>query len=124
MIVTSRRTLWLFTIALLLPLMVVTGAGWGRAAGQGTTAYVVEQQQPPASGSTPSGPQYQVVIPAPGTGTTVIQPQAPASGSGASTPPDQLLIPGPNPAQNTGVGQGEQLSTPGNQVTVYPTPGQ
>lgn len=89
-----------------------------------TTSYVVVDQAPPASGSTPSAPQYQVVTPTPGTGSIVIEQQPPASGSGPSVPQEQIVIPGPNPSQNTGVGLGEQLSAPGNPVTVYPTPGQ
>jgi hypothetical protein len=40
MIVTSRRMLWLFRIALVLPLAVVTSAAPGQAAGQGTTLTV------------------------------------------------------------------------------------
>jgi hypothetical protein len=74
------------------------------------------------SGSAPSIPTYQVVTPTPGTGSIVIQQQSPASGSGPSIPTYQVVIPGPNPAQNTGVGLGQQLSTPGSPVTVYPTP--
>ena len=85
---------------------------------------IVVAQQPPASGSGPSIPTYQVVTPTPGTGSVVIEQQPPASGSGPSVPTYQVEIPGPNPAQNTGVGLGQQLSTPGTTVTVYPTPGQ
>jgi hypothetical protein len=83
---------------------------------------VVVEQQPPASGSGPSIPTYQVVTPTPGTGTVVIEQQPPASGSGPSIPTYQVVVPGPNPAQNTGVGVGQELSTPGSPVTVYPTP--
>jgi hypothetical protein len=84
---------------------------------------LVVVQQPPASGSAPSIPQYQVVMPTPGTGSVVIVQQPPASGSGPSAPQYQLVIPGPNPAQNTGVSQGQQLSTTrGGTVTVYTTP--
>ena len=86
------------------------------------TVSSVVVEEPPASGSTPSTPQYQVVTPTPGTGSVVIEQQPPTSGSGPSIPQEQVLIPGPNPAQNTGVGQGQELSTPGNPVTVYPTP--
>jgi hypothetical protein len=73
------------------------------------------------SGSAPSIPTYQVVTPTPGTGSFVIEQQPPA-GSGPSIPTYQVVVPGPNPAQNTGVGLGQQLSTPGSPVTVYPTP--
>lgn len=62
---------------------------------------------------------------APGTRALVIVQQAPAGGSGPSFPQYQVVIPGPNPAQNTGVGLGEQLqmgTTPGTTVTVLPTP--
>jgi hypothetical protein len=87
----------------------------------GTTSVVV--QQPTASGPTPSVPQYQVVTQAPGTGFAVIAPQPSAGGSGPSVPQYQLVIPGPNPAQNTDVSLGQQLSTTrGGTVTVYTTP--
>ncbi len=86
------------------------------------TGSMVIEQQPPASGSGPSFPTYQVVTPTPGTGSIVIEQQPPASGSGPSIPTYQVVVPGPNPAQNTGVGLGPQLSTPGSTVTVYPTP--
>jgi hypothetical protein len=99
------------------------GKGAPAQAWSGTTSYVVVEE-PPDSGSTPSTPQYQVVTPTPGTGSVVIEQQPPASGSGPSIPQEQVVIPGPNPAQNTSVGQGQQLSTPGNPVTVYPTPAQ
>ncbi len=89
----------------------------------GTTSLVVVQQ-PPASGSTPSPPQYQVVTPTPGTGSIVVVQQPPASGSEPSIPQYQVVIPGPSPAQNTGVGLEQQVGTPGNPATVYPTPGQ
>jgi len=88
----------------------------------GTTSLVVVRQ-PPASGSMPSPPQYQVVTPTPGTGSIVVVQQPPASGSEPSIPQYQVVIPGPNPAQNTGVGLGQQLGTPGNPATVYPTQG-
>ena len=84
---------------------------------------IVVAQQPSASGSGPSIPTYQVVTPTPGTGSVVIQQQLPASGSGPSIPTYQVVIPGPNPAQNTGVGLGQLLNTPGTTVTVSPTPG-
>ncbi len=61
----------------------------------------------------------------PGTTALVIVQQAPAGGSGPSFPQYQIVIPGPNPAQNTGVGLGEQLqmgTTPGTTVTVIPAP--
>lgn len=161
MLVTSRRTIWLFAIGLVFPLIVATSelprqdagqrittagqlsrsdqvpgvqtAGEGQSQGTlggtvaqaqtapGTTGAVVVEE-PPASGSTPSLPQYQVVTPTPGTGSTVVV-QPPASGSAPSVPEYQVVIPGPNPSQNTGVGLGEQVGTPGNPVTVYPTPG-
>jgi len=70
----------------------------------------------------PSLPTYQIITPTPGTGTMVIERQPPASGSGPSAPTYQVVVPGPNPSQNTGVGVGQQLSTPGSTVTVYPTP--
>ncbi len=82
----------------------------------------VTGQEVVQSGSAPSTSTYQVVTPTPGTGSIVIEQQPPASGSGPSIPTYQVVIPGPNPAQNTGVGLGQQLSTPGNTVTVYPTP--
>jgi hypothetical protein len=85
---------------------------------------MVIEQQPPASGSGQSMPTYQVVTPTPGTGSMVIEQQPPASGSGPSMPTYQVVVPGPNPAQNTPVGVGQQLSTPGSTVTVYPTPAQ
>jgi hypothetical protein len=88
----------------------------------GTTSLVVVRQ-PPASGSMAPPPQYQVVTPTPGTGSIVVVQQPPASGSGPSIPQYQVVIPGPNPAQNTGVGLGQQLGTPGNPATVYPIPG-
>jgi hypothetical protein len=87
-------------------------------ASDGPTSIVVVQ-----SGSTPSAPQYQVVTPTPGTGSVVVVTQPPAPGSGPSTPQYHIFIPGPNPSQNTGVGMGELLSTPGNPVTVDPVPG-
>ena len=87
-------------------------------ASDGTTADVVVQ-----SGSTPSTPQYQVVTPVPGTGSLVVVTPPPSSGSEPPIPQYHLVIPGPNPAQNTGVGLGDQLSTPGNPVTVEPVPG-
>jgi hypothetical protein len=77
---------------------------------------------PAAHAQMPSAPTYQIVTPTPGTGTMVIERQPPASGSGPSIPTYQVVVPGPNPAQNTGVGLGQQLSTPGSTVTVYPTP--
>ncbi len=88
----------------------------------GSTSLVVEQP-PPASGSAPSIPQYQVVTQVPGTGSVVIVQQPSAVGSGPSVPQYQLVIPGPNPAQNTDVSLGQQLSTTrGSTVTVYTTP--
>jgi hypothetical protein len=88
----------------------------------GPTSLVVVQQ-PPASGSAPSIPQYQVVTQAPGTGSVVIVQQPSAVGPGPSVPQYQLVIPGPNPAQNTGVSMGQQLSaTRGGTVTVYTVP--
>lgn len=83
---------------------------------------MVVVQDPSPSGSTPSIPQYQVVTPNPG-GSVVVVTQPP-SGSGPSAPQYQVVVPGPNPAQNSGVGVGQQLSTPGNNVTVYPGPGE
>jgi hypothetical protein len=59
---------------------------------------------------------------APDMGSVVVEQQPPASGSGPSIPTYQVVVPGPNPAQNTGVGVGQELSTPGSPVTVYPTP--
>jgi hypothetical protein len=88
----------------------------------GTTSLVVVQQ-PPASGSAPPSPKYQVVTPTAGTGSVVIVQQPPALGSGPSIPQYQLVIPGPNPAQNTDVSLGQQLSTPrGGPATVYTAP--
>jgi len=81
----------------------------------------VTGQEVAQSGSAPSIPTYQVVTPTPGTGSIVIE-QPPPAGSGPSIPTYQVVVPGPNPAQNTGVGLGQQLSTPGSTVTVYPTP--
>jgi hypothetical protein len=87
------------------------------------TTSLVLVQQPTASGSAPSIPQYQIVTPTPATGSIVIVQQAPASGSGPTIPQYQLVIPGPNPAQNTSVSLGQQLSTTrGTTVTVYTTP--
>jgi len=83
---------------------------------------IMVEQQPPASGSGPSIPTYQVVTPTPGTGSVVIEQQPPASGSSPSIPTYQVVVPGPNPAQNTGVGVGQELSTPGTTVTIDPTP--
>ena len=82
----------------------------------------VTAQEAVQSGSAPSIPTYQVVTPTPQTGSVVIEQQPPASGSGPSIPTYQVVIPGPNPAQNTGVGLGQQMGTPGSPVTVYPTP--
>jgi hypothetical protein len=76
---------------------------------------------PAAHAQMPSIPTYQVVTPTPGTGTIVIEKQPPASGSGPSVPTYQVVVPGPNPAQNTGVGLGQQLSTPGSTVSI-PSP--
>jgi hypothetical protein len=70
---------------------------------------------------------FGMVVPAhaaPDMGSMVIEQQPPASGSGPSMPTYQVVVPGPNPAQNTPVGVGQQLSTPGSTVTVYPTPAQ
>ena len=83
---------------------------------------MVIEQQPPVSGSGPTGPTYQIVTPTPGTGSIVVEQPGPASGSGPSIPTYQVVIPGPNPSQNTGVGLGQQLSTPGTTVIVSPTP--
>jgi hypothetical protein len=47
---------------------------------------LVVVQQPPASGSAPSIPQYQVITQAPGTGSVVIVQQPSAVGSGAVGP--------------------------------------
>ena len=87
-------------------------------ASDGSTSIVVVQP-----GSAPSGPHYQVVTPTPGTGSVVVVTPPPSSGSGPSIPQYHVVIPGPNPAQNTDVGLGQQLSTPGNPVIVYPVPG-
>ncbi len=122
MITMGARSLSLVTMVL----EVLTFALGGTVAQDQTplgTAGVVVVQQPPASGSTPSPPQYQVVTPTPGTGSIVVVQQPPASGSEPSIPQYQVVFPGPNPAQNTGVGLGQELGTPGNPATVYPTPG-
>jgi hypothetical protein len=65
-------------------------------------------------------PTFQVVTPTPGTGSIVVEQQPPV-GSGPSIPTYQVVVPGPNPSQNTGVGLGQQLGTPGNPATVFPT---
>ncbi len=83
---------------------------------------LVIDQQPPVSGSAPPSPTYQIVTPTPGTGSIVIEQPGPTSGSGPSIPTYQVVIPGPNPSQNTGVGLGQQLGTPGSTVIVSPTP--
>jgi uncharacterized membrane protein YdfJ with MMPL/SSD domain len=77
-------------------------------------ASIVVVPDPPASGRSLSMSQYQVVTPTPGTGSVVVVTQSQALGSGSTIPQYQVVVPGPNPAQNTGVGMGQQLSTPGN----------
>jgi hypothetical protein len=122
MITMGARSLSLVTMALEVLTFALGGTVAQAQTAPGTTGVVVVEQ-PPASGSTPSPPQYQVVTPTPGTGSTVVVQQPPASGSEPSVPQYQLVIPGPNPAQNTGVGLGQQVGTPGNPATIYPTPG-
>ncbi len=63
MIVTSHGRLWLFTIALVLPLAVVTSAAPGQAAGQGTTltAQLRGSEQVPAVQTAGTG-QFQGTI--------------------------------------------------------------
>jgi hypothetical protein len=68
-----------------------------------------------------------LVMPTMATGAVVVpvQPQ-PVSGSGPSITRYLLVIPGPNPAQNTSVSLGQQLSSAlggSGPVTVYPVPG-
>lgn len=79
--------------------------------------------QPPPSGSAaPSIPMYQIVTPTPATGSVVIVQPSPG-GSGPSVPQYLLVVPGPNPAQNTDISLGQQLSTPRESpVTVYTVP--
>lgn len=68
-----------------------------------------------------------LVMPATATGTLVVPVQfPPVSGSAPSITRYLLVIPGPNPAQNTSVSLGQQLSTAlgaTGPVTVYPVPG-
>jgi hypothetical protein len=113
-----------FWVAVVAFGVMVFAAGSVMASAQtspGTTTLVIEQ--PSASGQAPSVPQYLVVTQAPGTGSLLIAPQPSAGGSGPSVPQYQLVIPGPNPAQNTDVSLGQQLSTTrGSTVTVYTTP--
>lgn len=111
------RMVGLGVLALAVGGMVAPARAASDTTTPGTGWMVVEQ--PPASGSGPSIPTYQVVTPTPGTGSIVLV-QQPAT-SGPSIPVYQVVIPGSNPAQNTGVGLGQQLSTPGSTVTVYPT---
>lgn len=97
-------------------------AAWAQTS-PGPTSLVILEQQPAASGSAPSILQYQIVTPTPGTGSVVIVQNPPAAGSGPSIPQYRLVIPGPNPAQNTPVSLGQQLSTTrGSTVTVYTVP--
>jgi hypothetical protein len=67
-----------------------------------------------------------IIMPVPATGTLVVPVPAPrVSGSGPSITRYVLVIPGPNPAQNTSVSLGQQLSTAlgtTGPVTVYPVP--
>ena len=89
--------------------------------GNGTGAVVV---LPAVPGAVSTGPV--LVTPAPTTGTLVVPVQAPpVSGSGPSTTNYLLVIPGPNPAQNTSVSLGQQLSTAlgsTGSAAVYPIP--
>ena len=95
-------------------------AAWAQTTTEPASLVIVEQ--PPALGAVPSISQYQVVTPTPGTGSVVVV-QPPVAGTGPSSPRYQLLIPGPNPAQNTAVSLGQQLSTArGSTVTVYTVP--
>lgn len=123
MITMGARSLSLVTMALEVLTFALGGTVAQAQTAPGTTGVVVVEQPPAPGSSTPSPPQYQVVTPTPGTGSTVVVQQPPASGSEPSVPQYHIVIPGPNPAQNTGVGQGQQLGTPGNPATVYPTPG-
>ena len=114
-----------FSVVVMALSLMVLAFGYMVASAQtapGTPASVVVQQ-PAASGSAPSIPQYQVVTQTPGTGSVVIVQPPSAPGSGPAVQMYQLVIPGPNPAQNTGVGLGEQLTTTREStVTVYTTP--
>jgi hypothetical protein len=101
-------------------LALVLGTGFAAPALAADAPPMVVVQDPPPSGSMPPSPQYQIVTPTPGSGSVVVVTQPPSTGSGPSLPEYHVVVPGPNPAQNTGVGLGQQLSTPGNPVTVYP----
>jgi hypothetical protein len=106
-----------------LGVMLFALGGMVASAQTSAGASLVLVQQPPASESAPSILEYQVVTPKPGTGSVLIVQQPPALGSGPSGPQYLLVIPGPNPAQNTGVSLGQQLSTTRvSTVTVYTTP--
>lgn len=114
-----------FTVVIVaLSVMVFALGGVMAASAQsapGPSSLVVVQQTP-ASGSAPPTLQYQVVTPTPGTGSLVIVQQAPAA-SGVSIPQYILVIPGSNPAQNTAVSVGQQLSTTREStVTIYKVP--
>src|SRR5262249_52451068 len=117
--ITNAKKFSIAVVALGAMVLAVGGiAAWADTA-PGPMSLVIVQQTP-ASGSGPSIWQYQVVTPTPGTGSFVVVQQLPAAQSGPSIPQYQLVIPGPNPAQNTAVGLGQQLSaTRGSTVTVY-----
>lgn len=121
MITVGARSLSLVTMVVEVLTFALGGTVAQAQTAPGATALVVVQR-PPATGTTPLPPQYQVVTPTPGTGSIVVVQQPPASGSEPSVPQYQVVIPGPNPAQNTGVGLGQQVGTPGSPATVYPTP--
>jgi hypothetical protein len=114
-----------FAVAVVAIGVVVFAVGSMEASAQtspGTPSSAVVQQ-PPSGSAAPSIPQYQIVTQTPGTGSVVIVQQPSTGGSGPSVPQYQLVIPGPNPAQNTGVSLGEQLSTTRESpVTVYTVP--
>jgi hypothetical protein len=113
-----RKNLFAVALGVGVAALSIGGIVPAAPASDDSTSIVVVQ-----SGSTPSAPQYQVVTPTPGTGSVVVVTPPPSSGSGPSIPQYHLVMPGPNPSQNTGVGLGDQLSTPGNPVTVIPVPG-
>lgn len=82
----------------------------------------------PVAGIVPGITTSRVMIltPTPATGSLVVPMRVPSvSGLSSSITRYLLVIPGPNPAQNTGVSLGQQLTIllgTTSPVTVYPVP--